>query len=229
MVYKKIIIALFFFISFSCSGITSRYDLNINGAGGVVVFPERESYNFHIISKGNLDYFFVSNCHRYHGYQDAANVTKTIFKIKQKNEIKLTYIPTDLEKGFCPLEFAAFDKNVESKGKVFFKQADLQLEANISCNGENYDSKGVSACQAKRGTTQSIKFKEDVSYISSCLDNSGVVDKNGKAIKYKKYFGKAISLVAGPNDMCSFYFKGEISGKRHRLTILSFDKVDFHD
>ena len=174
--YKKIVWFAFFFASFACSGLTTKFDLNINGHKGVVVFPKRDSYDFHVKSKGDLEYFFVSNCHRYHAYTDASNVTKTIFKIKQKNEIKLQYIPTDLELGSCPLEFAAFDKNVWSKGKVFFKRDYLQLEATIECDGEQYDGKGVTACSAKNGTTQRISFKEDVDYTSPCLDNQKLTE-----------------------------------------------------
>lgn len=176
------ILSLIFLVSCAASprfssidpSIIYRHDMEINANGfqgqGVLVVPEAEKYSFHLKAQGELDLFTFTNCHREDVAENASNVTTTVGKIfkrkiENKNEIKLEFIPSPLEKrDSCLVQLTGLEesKGRHSWGLVDFESSSNTLPALLSCNGNQINAKGVSICQARAGLIQAIKFPKEV-------------------------------------------------------------------
>jgi len=187
---------------------------------GVAILPQEEKSEILIEAKGSLDLFTMRTCHREWTKEKAWNVEsykRRLFwkrKIKHKNKINLTYIPTELEMGYCPMELGGFEiqGGRHSWALIDFRTEEETLEAEIMCNGDQYKSLGVSICQSRKGLVQVIKFNEQVEVHPT---NSCDLGKNkGKVFEYITNRGE-----------CVYAFRGIISKKIHRLTTLGYEKI----
>jgi hypothetical protein len=214
-----IFLLLVYLLLESVSAFTPKLNMQVNNWRGINTMPIRDSYEYHIKGRGDLDLFTISTCHRYEALQNPSNVFKTIFKIKDTTEFKFTFTPTPLERdGYCPTWLHAFEKskNRHSKALILYKKPDLRLVATIHCDGETFESRGVAGCNAKMGTVQAIEFKEPVSYTSDCLDFK---KKFQNIIGYKSY----IKLRVEKDGVCAYMFKGKDSNEFFRFVIISYD------
>lgn len=194
--------------------------LSVNGIDyeGVAVIPQKENYKIHITAQGDLDLFTFDTCHREEISVEAWNKVDKKFlffkrKIENKREIDLTYIPTEIEKGYCPANFGGYEKlqGRHSWGFLDFQGPEETLPAKIYCNGSEIVSSGVSACQSKEGLIQAIKFSEPVKVYPTkgCEISSSNLD----------YWEFPIH-----KGHCVYAFKGS-SGRIHRATFLGYEKV----
>lgn len=201
---------------------TPKLDMKVNWWTGVNSIDMLQTHDFHIKSKGELDFLAITSCHRYIAMTDASNVTKTIFKIKKKNEYKFTYTPSIVERaGYCPLWLHSFEKdtNRHSKGLILFKRNKFTLSAKVYCDGKTFTSTGVAGCNAKMGTIQALKFSEPVTYTSKCLDYKK------KFWDFTKKKQKYVRLQVIKDGVCAYVFQGSNSKKFFRFVIISHDGV----
>jgi len=225
-------ILLLVFFLFSCSTgssfqkldplIVYRHDMEININGfqgqGVLVVPEADIYHVHIKAPGELDLFTFTNCHREEIAENASIVTTTgrIFKrkIENKNEVKLDFTPSPLEKrDSCLVQVTGLEesKGRHSWGIVDFESSSNILPALLSCNGSQINAKGVSICQARAGLIQAIKFPKEV---TASPDASCPLPKTkGDYFEFPIQKGKCVyAFMAKEKEI-------------HRLTTLGYEQI----
>lgn len=199
--------------------------ITVNGetVEGQLVTEKADKYEFLIESKGDLDLFVMTSCHKEETKERAWNVQRTVKsglfgwgskKIDVKNKVEFTYYPTSIEAdGDCPLEFGGFDKNGRhSWGFVDFQSHIYTLPATLECNGETIKSKGTSLCQARSGLIQRLSFKKDV--ILADNNDCGIEQFDSKVIEF-----------AMPAGKCLLVFRQKDKGEFHKLTLLGYDKI----
>jgi len=234
---KNLFILVFLSMLASCSGDPAPELLNaediykrdmiitVNGetVEGSLVAEKADKYEFLVESKGNLDLFVMTSCHKEETKEKAWNVQKTVKsglfgwgskRIDVKNQVTFTYYPNAIEaEGDCPLEFGGFDKSGRhSWGFVDFQSDRYKLPATIECNGRTKDSKGTSHCQARSGLIQRITFKEDVVLAEN--NDCKALQMGKRSIEFNMVSGK-----------CVMVFSDTKAEKFHRLTLLGYDKI----
>lgn len=199
--------------------------MTVNGltVEGSTVASKSQKYDISIESKGNLDLFVMTSCHKEETKERAWNVKKTVRsglfgwgkkKIDLKNQVNFTYYPNKLEaEGDCPLEFGGYDKNGKhSWGFLDFESNKYTLKADIECNGIERKNRTTSHCQARSGLIQRISFKENV--ILAENNDCGIIQKDQKIIEFEMPSGKCV-LVFSNVGALSF----------HKMTLLGYDKI----
>jgi len=192
--------------------------LIVNGQtyDGVGVLPYAPTYKIHAISHGDLDLFSFSNCHREEIAENAWNVEsekrKFLFKkkIEHRREVKFDYSPTEIEKEYCPLYFAGYDKTGKhSWGFLDIETPEAKLPANLHCSGRVIKTFGVSVCQGRAGSVQKIVFNSPMTFNAPCL--TGDVVNNSLEFTI-------------PDQECVVAFKSE-AGHIHRMTLIPYQNV----
>lgn len=185
---------------------------------GGAILPMAPSYELHFIAKGDLNLFDFTNCHRSETSEDAWNVTtkKRTFIFKRtkdvKKEIKITYLPTAMEKsGPCPVLIAALEEEKQRHSWFFldFEDAAHKVPATLLCDGETVVANGVSWCQSHEGLYQKIMFpkKMRISPDPQC------------EIGQTEGFSFEFTIKKG---LCVYAFMSE-DGQLHRMTTFGYE------
>lgn len=177
---------------------------------GVLVVPKKASYNFKIKSKGALDLFTFSTCHR-EETQEA--VGGGWFGSDKKMDG--TYIPmAGIETEYCPAYIGGYDKKgMHSWGFIDFETDEAKLPAVLMCNGDRVKSNGVSICQSKAGLIQEIRFEKPVTVEFDAAKCKLPKSEDGKIFRFEQPRGECVLA----------FFSAE--GNVHRLTLLGYDKI----
>ncbi len=192
---------------------------------GIAVLPEKEKYSLSIKSKGKLDLFIMSTCHKEETKEKAWNIEKTVRgglfgwgrrKIKMKNEVKFDYYPTVIEAdGDCSMELGGYEieKGRHSWAFIDFENKQYQSKATLSCNGRKINSNGTSVCQARKGLVQHIKFEENmlVSPSTKCM----LPRLEGVEFEWPIVQGKCLYIFMGSKPPY----------KMHKLTTLGYESI----
>jgi len=140
---------------------------------------------------------------------------------KAQREVKYEFTPTEDERNGCPLEIYSLSKEGKhSWGKIFFQSPDTySLPAWISCGGiagwsgaKSQNNAGVSACMARDGSLQSIRFDDPVEYYA-----------DGKCATAASADNKKWSYHM-PNRDCEMLFKDIKTGAMHLLYLIGWEK-----
>lgn len=189
--------------------------IQVNGYQGVgaIVVPKAAAYQMEIAAETQMDLFTLQSCHR----EFTQSVAAPGWFAKRK-ALKYEYRPvSELEtSGSCALQLGGYDKATgrHSWGFIDFESDAETLPALIRCNGSEYNSRGVSACQSRKGLWQSITFAVEVvtSPDRSC---DVMMAPDGKAFVYEM-----------PKDVCVFAFMEKAKPNRiHRLTTLGYEDL----
>lgn len=218
-------LAFLFLFLVSCADLNQKLDprvnypkdlkIKVNGHKGVgtLVVPIAPVYNFEVTSLGKLDLFAYSTCHR-EKYQEKAWDDGWF---SSEYETKFEYRPNAVERGHCPLQMGAYEKKKgrHGWGLIDFEDGSSNLPALISCNGDAYNSRGVTLCQSKAGLLQKIEFNEPVLYSppGGCPISKVTEDK--------------IFEIILPRGECVYMFleKKKDSNRSHRLTTYGYDEI----
>lgn len=215
-----------FFLLVSCANVTQELnpdkfykrdmDIKVNGyqGEGVLVVPRASSYSFDINAAGKLDLFTFTTCHREQTKEKAGE--RGWFRDKSRRRFVYKPAPLEAEGYACPVDLGGYEqkRGRHSWGFVDFEHPDFDLPAKVSCNGFYYNSRGVTACQAKVGLMQEIKFPEPV---LAPLENVCIVleAKDDMTFRYKM-----------PKGRCTFRFLTKSGKKRwHRMTTVGYESI----
>ena len=215
-----------FVIMTGCTSVPQKLDektfykrdmsLTVNGhqAEGVLVVPRAKEYIFEIQAKGKLDLFTFTTCHREQTKENAGE--RGWFADSKRRELTFRPVPLESEGVACPARLGGFEriKGRHSWGFVEFEHPSLVLPALVSCNGAQYNSRGVSACQAREGLLMEIRFPERVLW----------PDKN-VCVKLESSDAQTFRFKV-PRGECSIRFVTERGEKKwHRLVIVGYEKI----
>jgi len=188
---------------------TLRFHINDKVYVGLSLPPIRKSYSIMVTAPFNLDFLKIETCHR-EIVLEKAFYRKRILKDKKK--YKFFYTPTEIEKD-CPLFITALSqKGVYSFGEVILNHPEYSMQALNYCNGEVYESEGVSICQSKKGLTQLIEFGKKVIVQSNC---SVITLKGGRKFKYE----------VGSGDCVFLFFSIDKKNKIHKLITFGYEEI----
>lgn len=187
----------------------------VNGfkSTGTLVVPKANMYNFEFESYGDLDLFTFTTCHREISKEEAGE--RGIFGNKKKT--KVPYLPNSMEYTACPIDVGGYDadKGRHSWGFITVETEKHQLPANVQCNGEVYNSRGTTVCQARSGLVQSLEFEAEVVF---------VLDKSCNDLKFT-YKDKLFTYTMN-RGTCVHYFKEIKAPNRiHELTTFGYEKI----
>lgn len=184
---------------------------------GVLVLPKMPGYSIEIHAKGDLDLFTFSTCHREIVRENAGE--GGLFG--DDNRVKVQYDPVaGIESGdySCPVELGGYERirGRHSWGFIDFESPDLQLLANVRCNGGKANAMGVSICQSRQGLIQEISFNEPVFYSKKRTDGCVVPEtRNDKDFRMRLSKGR-----------CVYRFKQRATpGLEHRHTTLGYEGI----
>ena len=117
---------------------------------GTAVVPPGKSFNIKANFDSSIEKLKMNTCHR--DYVGKRLGKKWEYRYKKNTPIE--------DRGVCIMDIGAFSEKGNSWGMIEFRNdADVNLPADLSCNGSLTHRVGVSICQAKAGLRQSIKFK----------------------------------------------------------------------
>jgi len=116
---------------------------------GIGVLPPRKSHTFKIYAHGDHDLLVLRTCGREVRSQDKGSSYKYI------------YTPVDsVERSpLCKISIASIDnKGRHGWASAYLDDPRFKLKGELRCNGKQWGTSGVSACQAKRGLISEIVF-----------------------------------------------------------------------
>ena len=176
-----------------------------------MVLPQQEEYSFLIESRGELDLFVLSTCHRIISIEEAGE--GGIFGNKKKVRVK--YRPVlGLEDEACPVILEGFEVSPgrHSFGFIDFQEKKMLGVGRLQCNGRETPVTGVGICQGQAGTVQQIIFEKPMMFAGDC---EGVTEDNPQRFK--------IFLSRG---VCTFGFaEKEHRENKFRLTTIGFEEI----
>ena len=183
--------------------------LNVNGykSSGTIVVPKNNKYKIKLNPPGyaKMDFIILKTCHKEISVEKAGR-KETIW-----HEPNVGIEDT----GLCMAEISALEHKLgrHSFANIDFESDLFQLPSLVKCNGNTYNSRGTTICQSKEGLVQVIEFPEEV--IPATTGKCGVLPSvDNKTFKYKT-----------PNRICSFIFKGKVSGKFAKLTTIGYERL----
>ncbi len=185
-------------------------------AEGVLVVPRSadEIYEMTIENKGKIDLFTFTTCHR----EDTREIAKGGIFGRFKREVEFSYVPVPgIETGrYCPIKLGGYEmvKGRHSWGFLDFESSDHLLPARLSCSGDASDGLGVSICQSKAGLIQRIEFPEKTRVAAGRNSCPALKSEDGKLYEFEPSLG-----------ICVYAFEGKTSSRRHRLTVLGYEKI----
>lgn len=183
---------------------------------GVAVLPLRSSYDLKLKSKGDLDLWTFTTCHRSVDQEDAGGFLNS-------KEVKYTYTPNppmETTKA-CPVQVGGYDiKGAHSWGYIDIETPDAVLPAHVKCGGLEYDSKGVTICQTKDTLVQEISFQVEVDFMPQFATTDFC-----KNIIYETKDNKSFRFEM-PRRECVYVFI-EKTGERkmHRLNTIGYEDI----
>lgn len=221
------VLGLFAAFFSSCTSVPQKLDVNAfykrdmkitvndyKGEGVLVVPHSEDGYKFEIKAKGKLDLFTFTTCHREISKEEAGQ--GGIFGDRKK--VKLDYIPSHgLETGtLCPVHLGGYEriKGRHSWGYVDFEGPENTLPARVLCNGNQYNARGVSICQAKVGLIQEISFPVDVLYS----------EDPGCPLQITSSDDKRFFRYTPTVDTCVFVFMDD-DERAHRHTVIGYEHL----
>lgn len=176
------------------------FEINGKDYNGTAVIDYGDSFYIKTSFPTKIDKLKINTCHRY-------KVANNIGKSYKFRYTKITGIE---DRGVCVMDVGAFEKGYQNSwGLIEFRNdQDVDLIADIRCNGESFLSSGVSICQSQIGLRQSINFSKETKLFAQ--------DECEKPFTYdKKTF--YYDIEAGN---CLYLFQ---QGKRfHRLRTYGF-------
>lgn len=180
----------------------NNMELIVNGEKSIGVHVARpaQTYSIEVRFKKKMDNLKINTCHRYIVKNDVGRNWKYIYKKAEGIE----------DNGMCTMHIGGFNFGAYSWGLIEFKNdSDVNLMANMRCNGVLSRVNGVSICQAQKGLRQSITFGvETKAYAQDECDKPFTYDN------YTHYY----DINRGN---CVYIFK---AGKRfHRHRTYGFD------
>lgn len=195
-----------------------KRDMIVTVAGitreGVIVVPRDTSYDFQVQARGTLDLFTMDTCHR---EQVIANAGQSGL-FGDKKLVEFSYAPVrGLEtSGSCPMRLGGYEKiqGRHSWAIIDFEDPATVLPANIKCNGEQYQSNGVTICQSKIGLIEEIIFPVEV-FVSPTDACPMPLPADSKTF-----------LFPMPAHECVYNFLEKTGANRqHRLTTVGYESV----
>ncbi len=189
--------------------------LSSNGFKGIgtLVLPKATDYKMDFESYGTLDLFTFSTCHREISIEEAGE--RGIFGNKKKT--KLTYSPNSMELVACPIDIGGYDadKGRHSWAFIAIETDKHTLPANVQCNGDTYNSRGTTICQARAGLVQSISFENEVVF---------VLDKSCSDLKYT-YENKTLTFTMNKGPCVNYFKEIKAPNRIHELTTFGYEKI----
>jgi hypothetical protein len=187
---------------------------------GIAVLPfmEKPSYDIEFETKGKLDLFTFTTCHREITQEHAS--TRGIFA--NKKQFSLIYSPDiEIEALFsCPIQIAGYDlKGKHSFAFMDMETKDATLPAHIKCNGDSYDSKGVTICQSKDGLEQSVYFDVKIEWMPEKSIRKECQEIEYNIINEQRIFYKT------PNRECVYYIHEKDGNRTHRLNTIGYEEL----
>jgi len=190
--------------------------LKINGfrADGVLVIPKSARYELEIDAKGKLDLFTFETCHREEISENAGE--GGLFG--NRKHVERSFIPNSpLEtEGACPVRLGGYerDKGRHSWAFVDFEDLTATLPAELKCNGNTTNTRGVSACQSRSGLIQQITFpvKTIVNPETGCS-----MPRPSDLMTYR--------FNMSPKECVYNFMEQGAPNREHRLTTLGYDGI----
>ena len=185
-----------------------------NWSEGALVVTLRDKFDLQFESKGKLDLFTFTSCHREFTKESAWD--SGIFPNKKRASYTYAPVPGIETDKRCVVDLGGYDINGRhSWGMIAFEDG-KGLPAEIGCNGYQYHSYGTTICQSHEGLEQTISFQEKVLFApdENCNTNPTPVDTTLKNYKY-----------AIPKGRCATLFRGIESGKQHYLITLGYEQI----
>ena len=180
---------------------------------GTLVVPKSAKYKLELDFPGRGDLVVLKTCHREEERE----------KLGRKETIRFQPNPGIEDLGVCYLQVDVLE---HKRGRhawliLDFEHPSFTLPAYVSCNGQNYNSNGVTICQSKQGLTQIIEFSEPVQ-LNPKLQNGEMKLNNHKCPiptgKIKKW------EFSMPNRECTYIWFGS-SGKKHKLLTVGYEDI----
>lgn len=188
-------------------------ELNVDGhkGNGTLVVPKRDQYAIALKAKGKLDLLWYSTCHRSQYWEKAWS--KGI--LKSKYEARFPYRPNGrMESRNCQMHIVAMEKvkGRHSWGLVDFEDDQTNLPAVVRCNGNQYNSRGVTVCQSQANLMQEIEFADDTQSVKPKAPHCPKLEQLSKGVyRYKM-----------PKGNCVYIFKS--GDQYHRLTTYGWEE-----
>lgn len=187
---------------------------------GTAVLPYQKDYSLTVQGFGKANFFSMMTCHE---ENTTENPDRGIFK--KKGQVKITYKPTDLERGrACPLYISMYNKR-QKHGQAILLPEDkrFQLKAKLQCNGYDTEHNGVSICDSREGLVQEITFDEKVIVAKPVV---GGADKKKPCQDFKKLTKdfKTFRFKLDARE-CFQGFVGEDSLKEHMLLNVGHEDI----
>ena len=223
---KFILFSYLVFTLLSCASVPQKLDdktfykrdmgLTVNGhqAEGVLVVPRATKYDFDIRAKGKLDLFTFTTCHREQTKELAGK--RGWFADKSRRKLVFKPVPLERSQFACPVQLGGYEriKGRHSWGLVEFEHPSLTLPALVSCNGSEYNARGVSVCQSKAGLLMRITFSEKV-----------IAPQKSVCVILKSTDQKTFTFKM-PKGQCGFRFVNLAADEKwHRLTTIGYEKI----
>lgn len=210
----------------SCASVSQKLDpgtfykrdmiITVNGfkSEGVIVVPQSESYSLDIKAKGNLDLFTMESCHREESVEDAGE--GGIFG--DGHRVKRTYKPVaGIETGSsCPVRLGGYERTRgrNSWALIDFEGPDTNLPAVMKCNGNVWNSRGVTVCQSKAGLIEQIEFPTKVIVNP---DPNCPIKRPADLMTYR--------FTMSPRECVFNFMEIAIPHREHRLTTLGYQEI----
>jgi hypothetical protein len=174
---------------------------------GYGVVPAANKYDIQVEAPGKLNFFRYFTCNRDEGGE---NEWVKWFK---KHQGKFSFSPNELEESDCTLEMEAWEKAPGRHSWAYFDfNHGEALEAKVICDGDTYMSKGVTVCEAKKGTIQALEFKEYVLF-EELEENTCELERRGNTF-----------FITASSGKCYYVFTNK-KIEVHRYTLLGYDEI----
>lgn len=178
---------------------------------GIGVVKKAQKYRIKIYPPGKADMITFTSCHREHKF---AKPKKGWLKSYHEFEIEPV---VDIETNrICGIDVGIYEKEKGRHGWASFAINSNRrvLSTHVKCNGRDYESSGVTFCQAKKGLIQSVEFDRQVIHtqVSGCMIQPS---KNNKHFEYLMPEGDCAIIFYDVND----------EALSHKLILFGYDTI----
>lgn len=183
-------------------------EITINGykVYGAGVVPAAPKYDIKVKSKGKLDLLLVRTCHR--NWKSETH--------EKEAQLQIIPVPGIEDNGPCAMRFEGYekDKGRHSWGLIEIERPDVTQKATITCNGYQYEGRGISICQSFAGLIQRITFPLPVIADPEERCAGPVSNDGGKTFEFP--------IVKGE---CTYAFYEKTMNRWHQLTTIGYEQV----